>query len=274
MSEPYPGRHPELDVVERVLAGCRPAAVAVSGGVDSMTLAHLAHRVLGADVEMFHAASPAVPGDAERRILEHADRAGWQLQIVDAGEFADERYLANPANRCFFCKSDLYATLAAATSSLLLSGTNTDDLGDWRPGLRAADDHAVRHPFVEAGMTKRDVRRAADLLRLDDLVELPSAPCLSSRVETGIRIQPASLRAVDAVESMLRELLQPEVVRCRVRTSGVVIELDHDSLQRLDPLRRDELARDIHRIYGFESTSFAVYERGSAFLRRTRTGDE
>lgn len=274
ISEPYTGQRPELHVVEHVLAGCRPAAVAVSGGVDSMTLAHLAHRVLGADVEMFHAASPAVPGDAERRIREHSDRAGWQLRLVDAGEFADERYLANPANRCFFCKSDLYGTLAAATGNLLLSGTNVDDLGDWRPGLRAADAHAVRHPFVEAGMTKRDVRRAAVLLGLDDLVELPSAPCLSSRVETGIRIHPASLRAIDAVETMLRELLQPEVVRCRVRASGVVVELDHDSLRRLDHRRRDELAREIRRTYGFESTRFAVYERGSAFLRGPGTGDE
>ncbi len=262
MSEPT-----GLAALEGVLARCRPAAVAVSGGVDSMTLAHVAHRVLGRDVEMFHAASPAVPADAGRRIREHADRSGWRLQVVDAGEFGDERYLANPANRCFFCKTNLYATLAALTDGQLLSGTNLDDLDDWRPGLRAADDHAVRHPFVEAGMSKRDVRQAANYHGLDDLAELPSAPCLSSRVETGIRIQPAALLIVDAVESTLRAALRPTTVRCRVRADGVVVELDHASLQRLDPGRRDELAHDIRTAHGVETVRFGVYERGSAFLR-------
>jgi uncharacterized protein len=257
-----------LAALEGVLARCRPAAVAVSGGVDSMTLAHVAHRVLGRDVEMFHAASPAVPADAGRRIREHADRSGWRLQVVDAGEFGDERYLANPANRCFFCKTNLYATLAARTEGQLLSGTNLDDLDDWRPGLRAADDHAVRHPFVEAGMSKRDVRQAAAHDGLDDLAELPSAPCLSSRVETGIRIQPAALLVVDAVESMLRAALpQPTTVRCRVRADGLVVELDHASLRRLDHRRRDALAQEIRTAHGVGTVRFGVYERGSAFLR-------
>ncbi|TCK26784.1 adenine nucleotide alpha hydrolase [Pseudonocardia endophytica] len=259
-----------LDPLRPVLDGCRPAAVAVSGGVDSMTLAHVAHAVLGDDVAMFHAASPAVPADAASRIQEHADRFGWRLRIVDAGEFTDERYLTNPSNRCFFCKSDLYGTLAAHTDAQLLSGTNTDDLGDWRPGLRAADDHAVRHPFVEAGMSKQDVRDAAATLGLHDLAELPSAPCLSSRVETGIRILPSSLRAIDAVESMLRETLRPATVRCRMREAGLVVELDRDTLARLDPAHRAELVARIRDDLGLSVSAFTAYERGSAFLRGAR----
>ena len=172
MSEPT-----GLAALEGVLARCRPAAVAVSGGVDSMTLAHVAHRVLGRDVEMFHAASPAVPADAGRRIREHADRSGWRLQVVDAGEFGDERYLANPANRCFFCKTNLYATLAALTDGQLLSGTNLDDLDDWRPGLRAARRPRRPAPLRRGG--HEQARRPAGGHAphgLDDLAELPSAP--------------------------------------------------------------------------------------------------
>lgn len=261
-----------LGPLRTVLGGYRPAAVAVSGGVDSMTLAHVAHEVLGDDVAMFHAASPAVPADAAARIREHANRNGWRLHVVDAGEFDDERYLANPSNRCFFCKSDLYGTLTAHTEAQLLSGTNTDDLGDWRPGLRAADDHAVRHPFVEAGMSKQDVRDAAARLGLHDLAELPSAPCLSSRVETGIRIRPSSLRAIDAVETMLRETLQPSTVRCRMREEGVVVELDRDTLDPLDTARRTELTERIHDDFGLSVSEFTAYERGSAFLRESADG--
>lgn len=261
-----------LGPLRTVLAGYRPAAVAVSGGVDSMTLAHVAHRVLGDDVTMFHAASPAVPADAAARIRSHADRNGWRLRIVDAGEFDDERYLANPSNRCWFCKSDLYGTLAGHTDARLLSGTNVDDLGDWRPGLRAADDHSVRHPFVDAGMSKRDVRAAAAALGLHDVAELPSAPCLSSRVETGIRILPSSLRAIDAVESMLRDTLRPTTVRCRMRESGVVVELDRDSLGRLDAARRDRLAERIRTRFGLSVSEFTGYERGSAFLSEAADG--
>ncbi|ENN88303.1 MULTISPECIES: hypothetical protein [Rhizobium] len=121
-----------------VFDSARHAAVAVSGGVDSMTLAFVAHRRMGADVIMFHAASAAVPLSATERVKDYAARHGWDLRIIDAGEFADERYLANPSNRCFFCKSNLYGTLSSLSAAQLFSGTNTDDLGDWRPGLKAA----------------------------------------------------------------------------------------------------------------------------------------
>ena len=121
-------------------------------------------------------------------------RAGRSTSI-DAGEFADPRYRANPVNRCYFCKHNLYGTIATRFEGTILSGTNTDDLGDFRPGLKAADEHRVRHPFVEAGLAKSDVRALARELRLDDLAELPAAPCLSSRVETGIAVEPVALRS-------------------------------------------------------------------------------
>ena len=251
-----------------VFATTKPAAIALSGGVDSMTLAFVAHRAMGKDVTMFHAASAAVPASATARVKDHAQRHGWNLRIVDAGEFADDRYLANPSNRCFFCKSNLYGTLAALTDAQLFSGTNLDDLGDWRPGLKAAEAQGVRHPFVEAEMPKADVRALAAAHGLDDLAELPSAPCLSSRIETALRIEPDVLRAVDRAETLLRETLAPETVRCRVRHAGVVVELDDATLSGLGASQRQELAQQIAAMFGKgQDVLFQPYTRGSAFLR-------
>ncbi|MBP2236543.1 uncharacterized protein J2Z31_003057 [Sinorhizobium kostiense] len=261
-SEAFIGR------LNAVFDSARPAAVALSGGVDSMTLAYVAHRRMGQDVTMFHAASAAVPLNATERVKAYADRHGWSLRIVDAGEFADERYLANPSNRCFFCKSNLYGTLASLTDAQLFSGTNTDDLGDWRPGLKAAEANRVRHPFVEAGMAKADVRALAAYHGLADLAELPSAPCLSSRMETALRIESHLLRAIDQVETRLRTELSPETVRCRVRQAGVVVELDGEALSRLSASQRVQLTDQIRSAFGEDRpVHFETYKRGSAFLR-------
>jgi len=254
--------------LDDVLAGVGTAAIALSGGVDSMTLAYVAHRALGPAATMFHAASAAVPTAATRRVEAYAARFGWPLRIVDAGEFADEHYLANPSNRCFFCKTDLYGTLASHTGAQLLSGTNLDDLDDWRPSLAAAKDHRVRHPFVEAGFAKSDVRAVAAMHGLTDLAELPAAPCLSSRIETGLRIVPGTLRTVDRVETLLQEELSPSAVRCRVRRTGVVVELDPATLSRLSGARRGRLSAQIGEIFGTgQPVEFQGYARGSAFLR-------
>jgi len=190
--------------------------------------------------------------------------------------------MQNPANRCFYCKSNLYSALSQhAGGAQLFSGTNLDDLGDWRPGLKAADNNAVRHPFVEAGLAKADVRALAALHGLSDIAELPSAPCLSSRVETGIRINAHTLRSVDHVETLLRSRLlrsrlNPDTIRCRVRNDGIVVELDAPTLSGLGDDAQRELAEEIKE--SFRSTgkgtsdttvSFEAYHRGSAFLKDT-----
>ena len=132
-------------------------AVAASGGVDSMVLAYVAHRFSRAEVLVMHAVSPAVPLVATQRVREHAQRHGWNLRLLDAGEMADPDYLANPVDRCFHCKKNLYGRMAALAGGTLASGTNLDDLADFRPGLEAAKNHGVVHPYVEAGLAKADI---------------------------------------------------------------------------------------------------------------------
>lgn len=257
--------------LEQVLRAAAPLAVAVSGGVDSMTLAVIAHRACPGRVRVVHAVSAAVPVQASERVRRHATREGWDLHVVDAGEFADPRYRDNPADRCFYCKSSLYATMARLCPETLVSGTNINDLGDYRPGLRAAGQHQVRHPYVEAGIDKAGVRAIARQLGLEDLAELPAAPCLSSRIETGIAIDPRVLPVVNAVERAIGAAISPRTVRCRVRHAGVVIELDEASLQTLTGDERDAIAAEVARRFAVigeqRPVLFAPYEMGSAFLR-------
>ncbi len=254
-----------------LLSGMGPVAVAVSGGVDSLTLSTIAHATLGPAAGMFHATSPAVPGDATARVRRIAAERGWTLEVIDAGEFVDPNYRANPVNRCFFCKMNLYGAIRSRTDRLIVSGTNLDDLGEYRPGLEAARGEGVRHPFVEAGIDKNGVRTLARELGLGEIAELPASPCLSSRVETGIAIEPATLAMIDRTERLLRRALSPRTIRCRVRRSGIVIELDHDTLARIDPATEDDLlalVQDAAQATGKTyAVSFAPYRNGSAFLR-------
>ena len=262
-----------IGALEHLLEDIGRVAVAVSGGVDSMTLAVVAHRVLGPSARMVHAVSAAVPADATARVVRYARREGWRLERLDAGELADPRYVVNPVNRCYFCKTNLYSTIAplAGAGTTIVSGTNTDDLGDFRPGLAAAAEHAVRHPYVECGIGKAAVRAIAAGLGLHDLAELPAAPCLSSRVETGIAIEPEVLKAVDACERLVRDATGAATVRCRIRRHAVVIELDDAALSALDGGRRAVLAGEVGECMAAAGVSrmlrFEPYRMGSAFLR-------
>ncbi len=246
------------------------AAIAVSGGIDSLTLATFAHRAIGPRVEMFHAVSPAVPGEATARVERLAAIQGWRLHIVDAGEFGDDAYMANPVNRCFFCKSNLYGCIARRTGAQILSGANLDDLGEYRPGLDAADNHAVRHPYLEAEIDKKKVRSLAHALGLGVLSELPAAPCLSSRVETGIAIRPEILRAIHAMERDLAKDFPAAIIRCRVRARGIVIELDPDTLAAIHGRREGDARIRVNQIFAgllpATDLTFAPYRNGGAFL--------
>jgi uncharacterized protein len=261
-----------IGALNRVLDGVARVAVAVSGGVDSVTLAYAAHRQLGNDATMFHAVSPAVPPEATERTREHAERFGWKLEIVDAGEFSDPEYLRNPVNRCFFCKSSLYGTIARRSTDAIVSGTNLDDLSDFRPGLQAAAIRQVRHPYVEAGIDKAMVRAIAGFFGLEEMADLPASPCLSSRIETGIAVEAPTLGLVHAVEKFLSSSLQAKTVRCRVRRTGLVIELDEPTFERVMREPDDRLREELEQLCtarGFPAKPrFERYAMGSAFLRK------
>ena len=260
----------KLATLEKVLAEFGPIAVALSGGIDSMTLAAVAHRTLPGACEMFHAVSPAVPGEASERVRAYARKFNWTLNVFDAGEFDDAAYMQNPLNRCFYCKTHLYGAVRARTELQIVSGTNTDDLGEYRPGLIAAREHAVRHPFVEAAIDKATVRQIAQQVGLAELSDLPASPCLSSRVETGIAIDSQLLRLIHLTERQVDRALTPKTVRCRIRAEGVVVELDDVTLAVLDTVRRARMEAEIAELFrdsGFtRPVRFAPYRVGSAFL--------
>ncbi len=245
----------------------REIAIAASGGVDSMTLAYVAHRFSEAVATIVHAVSPAVPSAATERVQAHAGRHGWHLLEIDAGEFQDPAYLANPVDRCYFCKSNLYHRIRSVTGLTIASGTNLDDLSDFRPGLRAAEELDVVHPFVEAGLRKSDIYALAKYHGLDDLSTLPAQPCLASRIETGIAIDAGDLRFVEAIERELAAWLpDAAAVRCRITMNGVRVEcapLPHGP----DYLRLAKHLDGLCAAAGRHLDSIEPYRRGSAFLR-------
>jgi uncharacterized protein len=268
-----------IERMNEILGRLGPVAVAVSGGVDSMTLAVIAHR-RDARSLIYHALSPAVPKQATERVTQYASKEGWNLRLIDAGEINDPEYLANPANRCYYCKTNLYDTVVEHTDLTVVSGTNMDDLGDYRPGLVAAEEHRVVHPWVEAGIDKATLRDIAKSLGLEDLHDLPAAPCLSSRVTTGIAIDPAVLPLINEVEQALWEQLQAALplkgIRCRIRPEGVAIEVETESPLDDKADYAEEARATVRRIFGSQghaqvalSVSIEPYQRGSAFLVET-----
>ena len=259
------------------LRGLGTVAVAVSGGVDSMTLAVVAGRALGGEARMHHAISPAVPPEATRRVHAYADREGVDARSDGRGRIRGCPLHGQPRQPLLLLQDEpLRGDGRPSATGTLVSGTNVDDLGDFRPGLAAAREHAVRHPYVEVGVSPSDdVRALARSLGLDDLAELPAAPCLSSRVETGIAIDAGDLAAIHRVERAgTGHALDPRSVRCRVRREAIVIELDPPALERLDPRRSarrwsDRGAGRLRRAASVNASPirFEPYRMGSAFLR-------
>lgn len=247
-------------------------SIAVSGGIDSMLLAYIANRFSKGQVKIVHAYSPAVPEDALVRVKEYAQTYDWDLVIIDAKEFDDANYINNPINRCYFCKSNLYTRVAEHSVSPIFSGTNVDDLGDVRPGLAAAKEQSVLHPYVEVGINKTDIYQLAKYYGLDQLHALPAQPCLASRVETGIKINTTDMQFIDTVEGKVRQVFPTfKNVRCRVSHQGIVVELDEISKSPTF----DSLSESLTHYCAEQGRVFAgikIYQKGSAFLNGVTHG--
>jgi uncharacterized protein len=193
--------------------------------------------------------------------------------LVDAGEFADPAYRANPVDRCYFCKSNLYGRIGRLSSGTIASGTNLDDLGDFRPGLKAAQERRVVHPFVEARIGKAGIRALACLYELTDIAELPAQPCLASRVETGIRIDASDLAFIDATERHIRTCVPLQAdVRCRLTRAGIMLEIGGQG--DIDLREIAERAASFCKSAGRELAGVRPYRQGSAFIRASGQRDD
>jgi len=224
--------------LEHRIAALDSGVVAFSGGVDSSLVVALAARALGDRALAVTAVSPALAAGELAGASAVAAAAWIRHETVTTDELAREGYRRNDPDRCYHCKSELYETLAALASrrgyAALLSGANADDTGDWRPGLRAAAEHAVVHPLLEAGVGKAQVRALAERLRLPSAHKLAS-PCLASRVPYGTPVDPSTLDRVDRAERAARALGYREL---RVRHHGDLgrLEVGAPELERaLEP---------------------------------------
>ena len=272
---PHENAELQLEHLQNTLSKIGLLVVAVSGGIDSTLLAIISARQSDVDVQMVHAISPAVPELATQRVQRYARAENWRLWISDAGEFRDSRYMNNPVDRCFYCKSNLYRYITEQFKDIqVVSGANCSDLTDYRPGLKAATEYGVRHPYVEAGISKSGIREIARFLNLDDLSELPASPCLSSRVETGIPIESTSLKAIDRVETEIKSRLRTKAVRCRIRREGIVVELDNDALSKIGREDRQAVHAVVQSSFSDRkaqvTVDFEEYRMGSAFIRETK----
>jgi len=222
---------PELDAklarMRDILRSLERVVVAFSAGVDSTFVLKIALDTLGS--ENVIAATGRSDSLARREFDEAcrlAEAAGVKHLVIDTGEFENPDYLANPVNRCYFCKTTLYEyldpVLAEHGFNAVVNGTNADDLGDHRPGLQAAAEHNVHAPAAEAGLTKDDIRAASEAMGLPTF-DKPASPCLSSRVQYGETITPEKLRMIEQAENYLHDLGLRE---CRVR--------HHNNLARIE----------------------------------------
>lgn len=254
----------KLARLEGLLGDLGGAVIAYSGGVDSSFLMAVGHEVLGDRALAVTAVSPSMARREIAGARELADGRGWNHMVVGTHEVGREEYARNSADRCYWCKTELFEVLgplAEQRSAEVLVGTNLDDLGDYRPGSRAADEHMVRAPLVEAGLTKSEIRQMSAAMGLPT-ADKPASPCLASRFAYGVRVTPEGLRRVDRAEEFVRSL-GFEVLRVRDHGDLARVEVEPADIERAS-LLADEITAGLTDLgYRYVTLDLAGFRSGS-----------
>ncbi|MCB9488055.1 MAG: ATP-dependent sacrificial sulfur transferase LarE [Deltaproteobacteria bacterium] len=227
--------------LEDILRGMDGMLVAFSGGVDSTFLLAFANRTIGDKAVALIADSPSLPKDELDEAVAFSEGLGVRTIVAQAREIDDPRYRANNPDRCYFCKSELFDLCRREAERLeipwIADGFNASDVGDFRPGKRAAAEREIRHPLAEAGLTKDEIRRTSHDMNLPTW-DKPAAPCLASRIPYGTEVTPERLSQVGRAEKALREQGYRNF-RVRYHDKLARVELPMDQFTRLaDPVMR------------------------------------
>jgi len=234
----------KLSRMKSVISECGGAVIAFSGGVDSSLVCAVAQEVLGDNVVAVTAISPTYPPGEIEVAKKVAKRIGIKHKIITTNELEDKNFTKNPAERCYYCKSELLRKLDGVRKKLrfekILDGTNRDDFSDFRPGLRAVEKFNVLSPLALAGMTKEDVRELAVKLGLPN-ADKPANPCLASRIPFGQKITRRKLQRIAKGEEFMRSL-GFRVVRVRDHGDFARVEVGKDELKKAKKLERKIVA--------------------------------
>lgn len=260
----------KLNQLKTLLGQMERALVAYSGGVDSTLVAKIARDVLGDRSLAVTAVSPSLLPEELEAAKTQAASLGIAHEWLETHEMEDPNYTANPANRCYFCKRELYQTLKPLARErgypYILDGVNADDLRDYRPGIQAARERGVRSPLAEVGVTKAEVRQLSRQLGLP-WWDKPAQPCLSSRFPYGEEITPSKLQRVGRAEQYLHRL---GCQTLRVRSQGDVARIELPPEQIREFIAKTDLSELVAQFqaFGFTYVTLDLEGYGSGKLNR------
>ena len=257
----------KLERLHAFFAPLESVMVAFSGGVDSTFVLKVAHQSIGDRVLALTTTSPTMPDDDHQSAVEMARLIGARHLVIESNELEVPGYAQNPINRCYLCKHNLFTVCEAKAGELgiatIVDGLNLDDLTDYRPGVQAAGEKRVRHPLVEAELTKAEIRELSRSLGLPTW-DRPASPCLSSRFPYGTEITPDGLLKVGEGEKVLHAL-GFKVARVRYHGDVARIEVEQREVPRLlSPELRETIDRELKRIgFRFVTVDLKGFRSGS-----------